>query len=109
MNTRAPATGLLSPEDITTRLAALNTGGHAAWTLEHGKLCRHFRFRDFVQAFGFMTEVALMAERSDHHPEWQNVYNRVDVQLTTHDAGGLTAKDFTLAEGMNRAAAQRSS
>jgi 4a-hydroxytetrahydrobiopterin dehydratase len=69
------------------------------WTLEDGGLAltRRFVFRDFNAAFGFMTQVALHAERHDHHPEWSNVYNRVDIRLTTHDAGGLTERDFTLA------------
>ena len=60
-------------------------------------ITRRFVFADFVQAFGFMTQLALAAERLNHHPEWTNVYNRVDVLLTTHDAGGLTARDITLA------------
>lgn len=70
-----------------------------AWTLEDGgrAIARRFVFRDFNAAFGFMTQVALHAERHDHHPEWSNVYNRVDMRLTTHDAGGLTERDFALA------------
>ena len=71
----------------------------AAWTLEPegNAIARRFVFPDFAAAFGFMTQVALHAERHDHHPEWSNVYNRVDVRLTTHDAGGLTERDFALA------------
>jgi 4a-hydroxytetrahydrobiopterin dehydratase len=65
---------------------------------------RKFRFADFRTAFAFMTRVALAAERADHHPEWSNVYNRVDVRLTTHDAGGLTERDFALAAEMDAAA-----
>jgi 4a-hydroxytetrahydrobiopterin dehydratase len=77
------------------------------WTLEEGgrAITRRFVFRDFNAAFGFMTQVALHAERHDHHPEWSNVYNRVDVRLTTHDAGGLTERDLTLArhcDGVHR-------
>jgi 4a-hydroxytetrahydrobiopterin dehydratase len=70
-----------------------------AWTLEPGGLAitRRFVFADFNAAFGFMSQIALHAERHDHHPEWSNVYNRVDVRLTTHDAGGLTERDFALA------------
>ncbi len=58
---------------------------------------RSFRFGNFVEAFGFMTKVALLAEKADHHPEWSNVYNRVEIRLTTHDAGGLSKRDVALA------------
>lgn len=58
---------------------------------------RTFRFADFVAAFGFMTRVALLAEKADHHPEWSNIYNRVTIRLTTHDAGGLSARDAEMA------------
>lgn len=67
---------------------------------------KEFRFKDFNAAFGFMARVALYAERHDHHPEWSNVYNRVAVTLTTHDAGGVTALDVELAKAMNSIAAQ---
>jgi len=69
-------------------------------------IAKQFRFRDFNAAFGFMTRVALYAERHDHHPEWFNVYNRVDVVLATHDSGGVTDKDVALAHFMDQAAAQ---
>jgi 4a-hydroxytetrahydrobiopterin dehydratase len=62
-----------------------------------GTITREFKFGDFVQAFGFMTRVALLAEKADHHPEWSNVYNRVTIVLTTHDAQGLSARDIELA------------
>ena len=62
-----------------------------------GVLKRDFKFKDFNQAFGFMTRIALLAEKLNHHPEWSNVYNQVSITLTTHDAGGLSAKDFELA------------
>lgn len=62
-----------------------------------GAITREFRFADFAQAFAFMTEIALAAEKRDHHPEWSNVYNRVSITLTTHDAGGLTQRDIDLA------------
>jgi len=68
-------------------------------------IAKSYRFADFVQAFGWMTKVALSAEKLDHHPEWRNVYNRVDVVLTTHDAGGLTALDLQMAERMDALAA----
>jgi 4a-hydroxytetrahydrobiopterin dehydratase len=68
-------------------------------------LQKSFRFADFSAAFGFMTRVALAAEAMDHHPEWTNVWNRVDIALTTHDAGGLTAKDVALARRIEALAA----
>lgn len=68
-----------------------------------GTITREFRFGDFVQAFSFMTRVALVAEKHDHHPEWSNVYNRVRIVLTTHDAGGLTDKDIALARAADAA------
>lgn len=98
----AMATARLEADDITRRLAAL-----AGWTVAAGKLHREYRFADFVEAFGFMAGAALVAERMNHHPEWFNVWNTVRVDLTTHDAGGITAKDFELAEAMERLAAGR--
>lgn len=77
------------------------------WALAEEKLTREFAFSDFSEAFGFMTRAALVAERLDHHPEWFNVYATVRVQLTTHDVGGISALDFTLAEAMNRIAEGR--
>lgn len=73
------------------------------WTLVDGRdaIARSFKFRDFNQAFGFMCRAALVAEKMDHHPEWTNVYNRVEVTLSTHDAGGLTARDVALAKAMD--------
>ena len=71
------------------------------WSLVEGKLHREFRFADFSGAFGFMTRAALVAEKLDHHPEWSNVYNRVVVDLTTHDAGGLTELDLRLARALS--------
>ncbi|HEX7389672.1 MAG TPA: 4a-hydroxytetrahydrobiopterin dehydratase [Acidiphilium sp.] len=62
---------------------------------------RTFRFRDFSEAFGFMTRVALLAEKHDHHPEWSNVWNKVSIVLTTHDAGGLSSRDIKLAEAID--------
>ena len=67
------------------------------WALDQGKLYRRFVFEDFVAAFGFMSQVALLAEAMNHHPEWSNVWNRVEVHLTTHDAGGISDLDFQLA------------
>lgn len=75
----------------------------ADWRLRDDGLAitRTFRFADFSAAFGFMTRVALLAEKADHHPEWCNVYNRLDVTLTTHDAGGLSARDVAMAKAMD--------
>ena len=75
------------------------------WTEQNNKLTAEFVFEDFSQAWAFMTEVGLLAERKNHHPEWTNVWNKVEVTLSTHDAGGLTALDLTLAEAMDRIAA----
>lgn len=76
------------------------------WTLEGGEkaLLRTFTFKDFSEAFGFLTRVALHAERADHHPEFTSVWNRVDFRLTSHDAGGVTDRDVSLAEAINRLA-----
>ena len=77
---------------------------------EHGgdrpAIARRLTFADFNAAFGFMTRVALLADKVDHHPEWSNVYNRVEVLLTTHDAGGVTGKDVALARFIDKAAAE---
>lgn len=91
----------LSLQDIKTQLAQLE-----GWSLNDDKLQRQFVFGNFVEAFGFMSQVALLAEAMNHHPEWSNVYNRVNIELTTHDAGGITERDFTLAGRINRVLAQ---
>lgn len=67
------------------------------WKLDSNQLVREYKFKDFIEAFGFMTKVALLAQQANHHPEWSNVYNKVKIHLTTHDAGGITEKDFDLA------------
>ena len=71
------------------------------WTRNGDGIERRYSFADFVGAFAFMTRVALLAEKADHHPEWSNVWNKVDMRLTTHDAGGLSAKDFALAQAID--------
>jgi 4a-hydroxytetrahydrobiopterin dehydratase len=88
------------------RKAALK--GVSGWTDMAGReaIARTFIFKDFSEAFGFMSRVALVAEKNDHHPEWRNVYRTVEVVLTTHDAGGVTARDIELAKAMNAIAAQ---
>lgn len=73
----------------------------SSWTIQNGKLHKEFVFGDFVEAFSFMTKVALHAEKMNHHPEWFNVYNKVKVDLMTHDAGGITANDVELAKFMD--------
>ncbi|NOY66500.1 MAG: 4a-hydroxytetrahydrobiopterin dehydratase [Gammaproteobacteria bacterium] len=73
---------------------------YSLWSVENNKLHREYVFNNFVQAFGFMTEVALIAESINHHPEWFNVYKQVIVDLTTHEAGGITERDFKLASAM---------
>ena len=70
------------------------------WEIVDGRLHRRFQFVDFVEAFAFMTAVALVAEKMDHHPDWENVWNKVTVRLNTHDAGGITVLDFKLASTM---------
>ena len=90
----------LDDSAIQAALAALNDKSAEPWTLADGKLHRVYAFRDFVTAFGFMTSAALVAESMNHHPEWLNVYNRVVVDLRTHDADGITGLDFALAERM---------
>ena len=88
---------------MVTRLTEEERGAALAdlsdWTYDADRdaIKRSFRFDDFTAAFAFMTAVALMAEKADHHPEWFNVYNRVDIALTTHDAGGLSQRDVALA------------
>lgn len=89
----------LSDDEVTTGLETL-----PGWTLADGKLRRAFKFRNFVEAFGFMSSLALVAEKMDHHPEWSNVYDRVLIDLTTHDADGITTLDFELAKAANRLA-----
>jgi 4a-hydroxytetrahydrobiopterin dehydratase len=89
----------LSATEIEAALSDL-TG----WSLQNDKLHRQFQFKSFVEAFGFMSSVALVAESMGHHPEWFNVYNRVTVDLTTHDAGGISIQDVNLAKRMNELA-----
>jgi 4a-hydroxytetrahydrobiopterin dehydratase len=82
--------------------------GLSGWTEVSGReaIARTFVFKDFNEAFGFMARSALVAEKSDHHPEWRNVYKTVEVVLATHDAGGVTARDIELARAMNAIASQ---
>jgi 4a-hydroxytetrahydrobiopterin dehydratase len=96
---------LLSETGRKTMLAPLLEAG---WTLdeERDAICKSFVFGDFVEAFGWMTRVAIFAEKWDHHPEWSNVYKTVDVTLTTHDVGGISALDAKLARKMDALAGE---
>jgi 4a-hydroxytetrahydrobiopterin dehydratase len=87
----------LSKKEIHAKLAKLR-----GWTLAKGSLHRVFEFKDFTEAFGFMTRVALAAEKMNHHPDWSNAWNKVTVDLSTHSAGGLTGNDFELAGNIQR-------
>jgi 4a-hydroxytetrahydrobiopterin dehydratase len=92
----------LSDDEIAAGLPGLD-----GWAVENGKLHREYRFANFVEAFAFITSVALVAESMDHHPEWFNVYRSVRVDLSTHDAGGITRLDLDLAKRMNTLARGR--
>lgn len=93
----------LSSADVKEAIGSLS-----GWTVEDGDkaILKNFKFKTFSEAFGFMTRAALAAEKMDHHPEWSNVYNKVDVRLTTHSEGGITKLDIDLAKKMNSYAAQ---
>lgn len=91
----------LDDDAITRELTTL-----AGWRREGNKLHREYKFADFVTAFGFMASAALVAEKLDHHPEWFNVYNKVRIDLMTHDAGGITTLDFQLARKMDELASR---
>ena len=86
----------LSEEQIKEELANLS-----GWSIVNGKLHKDFVFKDFIEAFGFMSTAALHIEKMNHHPEWFNVYNKIKVDLTTHDAGGITQNDINLARILN--------
>lgn len=87
---------VLSDDALASALTGLD-----GWTVLDGKLHKTFTFEDFVAAFGFMARVALHAERAGHHPEWSNVYRTVSIDLTTHDAGGITERDVALADAID--------
>ena len=90
---------LLSQQEINDGLEKLS-----GWKIVNGKLHKEFQFKSFVQAFGFMTSIAITAEAMNHHPEWFNVYDKVRVDLITHDLGGISTFDVALAEKMNQLA-----
>lgn len=91
----------MSKSDLETQIATLD-----GWERRPDRLVKQFKFKDFVSAFGWMAQIALIAERTNHHPEWRNVYHRVDVELTTHDTGGISERDTALARAMDEAAAK---
>ncbi len=86
------STSALSLQELETQLAQLE-----GWTIQNNKLHKEFKFASFIEAFGFMSSLALVSEAMGHHPEWFNVYNKVTVDLTTHDVGGITMKDVAWA------------
>lgn len=86
-----------SPQEIQRALVELNQAAELNWKIQQEKLHKTFVFKDFITAFGFMSSVALQAEKLNHHPEWCNVYNRVKIDLTTHEVKGISARDFELA------------
>ncbi|PCJ48501.1 MAG: 4a-hydroxytetrahydrobiopterin dehydratase [Gammaproteobacteria bacterium] len=90
-----------SSDEITLLLNELNLVADSPWTIKDGKLRKAFKFGSFVEAFGFMTRVAILAEKSNHHPEWFNVYNKVDIELITHEVSGISKRDFELATLIN--------
>ncbi|MBR7889977.1 4a-hydroxytetrahydrobiopterin dehydratase [Marinomonas sp. A79] len=91
----------LESHEIDQALNQLNSSASPSWTIEDDKFTKTFKFKNFKQAFGFMTMCAMQAEQDDHHPEWFNVYNKVVVQLTTHEASGVSQKDVDLAQKMD--------
>ena len=72
-----------------------------SWVIDNKTIKKEFKFKDFIEAFGFMGKVALLSEKMDHHPNWQNIYNKVIIRLTTHDMSGITTNDTTLAEAID--------
>lgn len=86
-----------SEADVRSRLEFMD-----GWKFQNDGIEKSFEFQDFFQAFGFITRVAMEAEKQNHHPEWSNVYNKVTIRLSTHDAGGVTDRDFRLAERIDK-------
>ena len=89
-------------QDLASLVDDLNGRGPGGWTAEDGKLRKTLLFPDFVTAFGFMAKVAIIAEKKNHHPEWFNVYNKIIIGLSSHDVGGISERDFELAEAIDR-------
>ena len=91
----SPRDALLPDDDVSQWCASNN------WELQNGKITRQFVFANFSEAFAFMTRVALLAEKLDHHPDWSNSWNRVVIEITSHDSGGITQRCLQLAQGAN--------
>lgn len=94
----------LDSQQLMLALVSLNEGKEDAdkWQIsDQSKLIKTFKFKSFIRAFGWMSQIAIWAEKLNHHPEWFNVYNKVDVELTTHDVGGISELDFKLAKKMD--------
>ena len=98
-------TPLLTTDEIALQLSSLNEGLDIKWKNPDYWICKTFVFRNFVDAFGFMTKTAIAAEKINHHPDWSNVYKTVEVKLSTHESGGITRLDFELAKIMEDFAA----
>ncbi len=91
-----------SQDVINLSLKSLNSDSEKLWEIKDEKLYKEFKFKSFVSAFGFMTQVAILAERANHHPEWSNVYNKVQIYLTTHVVKGISKRDFELAQEIEK-------
>ena len=92
----------MSVTALTANELSLELKRTPGWSLKEGKLHREFRFTDFSEAFSFMTRAALVSEQLNHHPEWSNVYNRLVVDLSTHECGGISPRDFEWARAVNK-------
>lgn len=92
----------MTEQQISAQLEILNNTlpPEDAWQIKNNKLAKTFKFKNFIRAFGWMSQIAICAEKLNHHPEWFNVYNKVEVELTTHDANGISQLDFELAKKM---------
>jgi 4a-hydroxytetrahydrobiopterin dehydratase len=95
-------------ERLSDQVVAAALSDLPGWTVRNGKLRREYKFPDFIHAFGFMATAAIAIEKINHHPEWFNVYNRVTIELVTHDAGGITHNDIELARTLEEIAARLS-
>lgn len=94
----------MSPSAVSQDALAAHLSAHPSWSIVDGKLHRELRFPSFIEAFGFMTRAALVAQSMDHHPEWSNVYGTVVIDLTTHSAGGITENDLELSNAIDELA-----